>query len=105
MHLGRVGSGARRDRSDRAASFGGGTLRGTLNQLQTGRAKGIATGDSESAEAIRDLIETVTLFRDPSRIGGIEVEIAGRLTALLGEEASPTASKERVGVDGSGRGT
>ncbi|MER8467698.1 DUF3375 domain-containing protein [Mesorhizobium sp. M1396] len=60
-----------------------------LNQLQTGLAKGIATGDSESAEAMRDLIETVTVFRDPSRIGGIEVEIAGRLTALLGEEVFP----------------
>lgn len=62
-----------------------------LNQLQTGFAKGIATGDSESAEAMRDLIETVTVFRDPSRIGGIEIEIAGRLTALLGEGAFPTA--------------
>lgn len=60
-----------------------------LNQLQTGLAKGIASGDSGSAEAMRDLIETVTVFRDPSRIGGIVVEIAGRLTALLGEGAFP----------------
>ena len=64
-----------------------------LNQLQTGLAKGIATGDSESAEAMRDLIETVTVFRDPSRIGGVEVEIAGRLTALLGERAFPHGVK------------
>jgi len=63
-----------------------------LNQLQTGLAKGTATGDSECAEAMRDLIETVTVFRDPSRIGGIEVEIAGRLTALLGESAFPHSS-------------
>ncbi len=60
-----------------------------LNQLQAGLAKGLVAGDSESAEAMRDLIETVTVFRDPSRLGGVEVEIAGRLTALLGEKAFP----------------
>lgn len=38
-----------------------------LNQLQVGLAKGLMAGDSESAEAMRDLIETVTVFRDPSR--------------------------------------
>ncbi|TGQ32437.1 recombinase family protein [Mesorhizobium sp. M00.F.Ca.ET.216.01.1.1] len=64
-----------------------------LNQLQIGLAKGIVAGDSESAEAMRDLIETVTVFRDPLRIGGIEVEIAGRLTALLGENAFPNGVK------------
>lgn len=61
-----------------------------LNQLQAGLAKGLMAGDSESAEAMRDLIETVTVFRDPSRLGGVEVEIAGRLTALLGEKAFPS---------------
>ncbi|GLS38164.1 hypothetical protein GCM10010869_37580 [Mesorhizobium tianshanense] len=45
-----------------------------LNQLQTGLAKGIVGGDSESAEAMRDLVETVTVFRDPSRIGIKEVD-------------------------------
>lgn len=66
-----------------------------LNQLQTGLAKGIAAGDSECAEAMRDLIETVTVFRDPSRIGRIEVEIAGRLTAPLGERAFPHSETMR----------
>lgn len=64
-----------------------------LNQLQAGLAKGLMAGDSESAEAMRDLIETVTVFRDPSRLGGVEVEIAGRLTALLGENAFPNGVK------------
>ncbi|WP_181180444.1 hypothetical protein [Mesorhizobium sp. B1-1-7] len=64
-----------------------------LNQLQSGLAKGIASGDSECAEAMRDLVETVTVFRDPSRIGGVEVEMAGRLTALLGEGAFPHGTK------------
>lgn len=75
-----------------------------LNQLQTGLAKGIATGDSESAEAMRDLIETVTVFRDLSRIGGIEVEIAGRLTALLGEGAFPHGVKGVGGMVVAGEG-
>ncbi len=40
-------------------------------------------------EAIRDLVDTVTVFRDPARPGGVAVEIAGRLNALLGEAAYP----------------
>ena len=43
---------------------------------------------------MRDLVETVTVFRDLSKPGGVVVEIAGRLTALLGEQAYPMASKE-----------
>jgi site-specific DNA recombinase len=75
-----------------------------LTRLQEGLAKGIMAGDSESSEAMRDLVETVTVFRDPSRIGGIEVEIAGRLTALLGETAYPHGVKGVWGkvVAGSG---
>lgn len=42
---------------------------------------------------MRDLVETVTMFRDPSRKGGIEIEISGRLTALLGEKAYPNGVK------------
>ena len=52
-------------------------------------SKGINAGDSDTAETIRDLVETVTVFRDPSRPGGVTVEIAGRLSALLGEQAYP----------------
>ena len=57
--------------------------------LQDALSKGIKAGDSDAAEAIRGLVETVTVFRDPSRPGGITVEIAGRLNALLGEQAFP----------------
>ena len=42
---------------------------------------------------MRDLIETVTVHRDPSRLGGVEVEIVGRLNALLGEAAYPNGIK------------
>jgi site-specific DNA recombinase len=52
-------------------------------------SKGINAGDSDASEALRDLVETVTLSRDSSRPGGVTVEIAGRLNALLGEQADP----------------
>jgi hypothetical protein len=60
-----------------------------LVQLQDALSKGINAGDSDAAEAIRDLVETVTVFRDPSRAGGVTIEIVGRLNALLGEQAYP----------------
>jgi site-specific DNA recombinase len=49
----------------------------------------LLAGDSESAEVMQDLVETVTVFRDSRKLGGVEVEIVGRLTALLGEKAYP----------------
>jgi site-specific DNA recombinase len=60
-----------------------------LVELQDALSKGINAGDSEAAEAIRGLVETVTVFRDPSRPGGVMIEIVGRLNALLGEQAYP----------------
>jgi site-specific DNA recombinase len=60
-----------------------------LTRLQEALDRGVRAGDSESAEAMRDLVETVTVFRDPSKSGGVEVEIVGRLTALIGEKAYP----------------
>ncbi|TYL74643.1 recombinase family protein [Bradyrhizobium cytisi] len=60
-----------------------------LNRLEDALGKSVATGDAEAAEAIRDLVDTVTVFRDPARSGGVAVEIAGRLNALLGEAAYP----------------
>jgi hypothetical protein len=38
---------------------------------------------------MRDLVETVTVNRDPSKVGGVEFEIVGRLTAVSGEKAYP----------------
>ena len=64
-----------------------------LGRLEEALAKGISAGDGEAAEAIRDLVETVTVFRDPGRLGGVTVEIAGRLNALLGEMAYPNRVK------------
>jgi hypothetical protein len=41
-----------------------------LVELQDALSKGINAGDSDATEAIRALVETVTVFRDPSRPGG-----------------------------------
>jgi site-specific DNA recombinase len=61
--------------------------------LQEALSGGARAGDSECAEAIRDLVDTVTVFRDTSKPGGVQVEIVGRLTALLGEKAYPNGVK------------
>ena len=60
-----------------------------LVHLQDALSKGVNAGDSEAAEAIRELVETVTLFRNRSHPGEVTVEVAGRLNALLGEQACP----------------
>jgi site-specific DNA recombinase len=60
-----------------------------LADLQDALSKGVNAGNSEAAEAIRNLVEIVTIFRDPSRRGGVIVEITGRLSELLGEQAYP----------------
>jgi len=62
---------------------------GQLADLQAALAKGIRSGDTEAARAMRELVDTVTVSRDPNRQGGVEVEIAGRLNHLLGPEAFP----------------
>jgi site-specific DNA recombinase len=64
-----------------------------LSQLEEALSKGVRAGDSDAAEAIRELVETVTVSRDPSRIGGVAVEIVGRLNALLGDAAYPNKVK------------
>lgn len=64
-----------------------------LERLQQAIDDGLRAGDTEAAEALHDLVETVTVFRDRSRLGGVEVEISGRLNALLGEDAFPNRRK------------
>jgi site-specific DNA recombinase len=58
-----------------------------LAKLQQVLAAGTSMGDTEAAAAIRDLVETVTVRPHPDRRGGVLVEIAGRLNALLGDES------------------
>jgi len=56
--------------------------------LEHALGRGVSAADAEAAEAIRDLVETVTVFRHPER-RCVAVEIAGRLNALIGQEAYP----------------
>ncbi len=56
-------------------------------------AKGINAGGSKATEAMRDLVETVTVSRDTSRPGGAVVDIAGRFTALLGAQVYLNGAK------------
>ena len=60
-----------------------------LNRLEDALGRSVTAGDTDAAEAIRDLVDTVTVFRNPARPGGVAVEIAGRLNALLGDTAYP----------------
>jgi site-specific DNA recombinase len=60
-----------------------------LAHLRDALSQGVSTGDSESADAVRDLVETVMVFRDQSRAGGGAVEITGLLNALPAERAYP----------------
>ena len=60
-----------------------------LGNLQENLAACVASGDTEAAAAIRDLVQTVTVSRNESKPGGVIVEIVGRLNALLGEQAYP----------------
>ncbi|WP_456798949.1 recombinase family protein [Bradyrhizobium sp. USDA 4473] len=64
-----------------------------IRRLQEALGKSVRAGDGEAAEAIRDLVDTVTVFRDPARLGGVAIEIAGRLNALLGPAAYPNLER------------
>ncbi|MGJ5132309.1 hypothetical protein [Bradyrhizobium oligotrophicum] len=64
-----------------------------LARLENALGKGVSAGDTEAAEAIRDLVETVTVSRDDRRPGGVCVEIAGRLNSPIGGEAYPSRVK------------
>jgi hypothetical protein len=46
---------------------------------------------------MRDLVDTVKVFRDASKPGGVVVEIAGQLSELLGEKAYPKQGSKECG--------
>jgi hypothetical protein len=48
-----------------------------LVELQGALSKGIEAGDSDAAEVIRSLVETVTVFRDLSRRGASRLKLPG----------------------------
>jgi site-specific DNA recombinase len=64
---------------------------------------GMTEGNREYNEAIREMVETVTV-RPGSEPGRLEVEIEGTLTALLGPEAFPNGRKGVAGLMVAGAG-
>ena len=72
-------------------------------KLQECVESGITEGNREYSEAIRGMIETVTVRPGPAP-GRLEVEIEGCLTALLGSEAFPNGRKGVVGLAVAGAG-
>ncbi len=68
-----------------------------IANLQKATAGSLASGDTKAAEALRELIERVVVFRNEERTGGVLVEITGRLNALMGERAWPNGVRSSVG--------
>jgi hypothetical protein len=64
-----------------------------LEKLQESLASCVASGETEAAHAMRDLVQCVNVLREDSRPGGVIVEITGRLNDLLGEKAYPNRVK------------
>lgn len=75
-----------------------------LSRLQAALQAGVQSGDQEASAAIRDLVDTVTIRPDSHRRGGVEVEISGRLNALLGDEAYPNGRHSVCGIVVAGEG-
>ncbi len=71
---------------------------GQLESLQSALSKAVRSGDRECAEAIRDLVETVTVYRDLSESGAVEIEVSGRLNAVLGDRSYPNGVKRVCGL-------
>jgi len=68
-----------------------------VRRLQQAVAAGVAAGNTEYAEALRDLVEIVTVRPGPEP-GRVEVTIEGRLAALLGPEAFPNGRRSVCGT-------
>lgn len=73
-----------------------------LGRLREELQDGIDNGNSEGANAIRELVDSVTVFPSRDKQGGVSVNIRGRLNALVGAQGFGSLG---VVNDGSGRGT
>jgi len=70
-----------------------------LERLQASIEQDIRDGDADHVQAIRDLVECITVRHDAMLPDKIHIEIRGRLNSLLGDKAFPN----RVGrIGGSG---
>jgi len=72
-----------------------------LKSLKKAVEAGVTEGDGESIKALREVIETVTVYRDDSKVGGVRVEIRGYLNPLVAiGDATKKAEKEVSDVTG-----
>jgi site-specific DNA recombinase len=60
-----------------------------LCHLQEALAASLGSGDTEGANLMRELVESVTVFPHETRTGGVIIELKGKLNALLGDRAYP----------------
>jgi len=70
-----------------------------LERLQEAIEQDIREGEPAHAQAIRDLVECVTVRHSPGCPENVEIEITGRLNSLLGDKAFPNGVR---GIGGSG---
>jgi site-specific DNA recombinase len=69
-----------------------------IERMQAALARGVKTGDMDASAVIRELVETVTVYRDDSRPGGVQVEITDRLNSFLGDQAFPNGVRAVGGL-------
>src|SRR5262249_33211155 len=60
-----------------------------LCHLQEALAASLESGDTEGANIMRELIESVTVYPHETKPGGVIIELKGKLNALLGDRAYP----------------
>ncbi len=70
-----------------------------LDRLQAAIEQDIRDGEPAHAQAIRDLVECVTVRHKTGSPGNVEIEITGRLNSLLGDKAFPN-NVGRIGGSG-----
>jgi site-specific DNA recombinase len=67
-------------------------------RLRDAIAEDMAGGQTDAAEAIRELVERVTVRRDTTQPDGLSIEITGRLEVMLGATRPPVWGKAVAGV-------
>ena len=73
-----------------------------IDRLEATMAQSEVDGDAGSRQALRDLVESVVVFR-PEADRGVTIEVHGQLSALVGEEAFPSETvRGKLAVAGEG---
>lgn len=78
-----------------------------ITSLRDAVNRSLSTGEMEAAKVLRELIQTVTVYRDESKPAGVKVVIRGQLNPLIrlkvsGQGVQVSGSGFGVHLDGSG---